>query len=332
MQKPILQVENLQVDFLVKKNTLTAVQDVSFSVDRHTTLGIVGESGCGKSVTATSIMRLLPKQTSRISKGHIYLDGEDLLTKSEEEMCDIRGVKASMIFQDPLTSLNPAYTIGRQLCEILLAHKIAGKKEAFEMSVEMLDKVGIGDARKKMTSFPHQISGGMRQRVMIAMAMLSNPLLLIADEPTTALDVTIQAQILELMEKLKEDFDTSIIMITHDMGVIADVADYVMVMYAGEAVEYGTCEEIFDHPQHPYTVGLLKSIPRVDKDTDILYTIEGMVPSIENMPKGCRFSNRCPHCRKRCTEEHPALAGGDGHRVRCWIAAGDCQEVKHDDK
>lgn len=322
MQKPILQVENLQVDFLVKKNTLTAVRDVSFNVMRHTTLGIVGESGCGKSVTATSIMGLLPKQNSRISKGSIYLDGEDLLTKSEEEMCAIRGVKASMIFQDPLTSLNPVYTIGKQLCEILLTHKIADKKEAFEMSVEMLNKVGIGDARKKMASFPHQISGGMRQRVMIAMAMLTNPLLLIADEPTTALDVTIQAQILELMEKLKEDFHTSILMITHDMGVIADVADYVMVMYAGEVVEYGTCEEMFDNPQHPYTLGLLRSIPRVDKDTDVLYTIEGMVPSIENMPQGCSFSNRCPNCTERCVAEHPGLTDYDGHKVRCWLMTG----------
>lgn len=331
MRKPILQVENLQVDFLVKKNRLTAVRDVSFSVDRHMTLGIVGESGCGKSVTATSIMRLLPKENSRISKGHIYLDGEDVLMKSEKEMCDIRGVKASMIFQDPLTSLNPVYTIGKQLCEILLAHKIADKKEAFDMSVDMLDKVGIADAHKKMESFPHQISGGMRQRVMIAMAMLTNPLLLIADEPTTALDVTIQAQILELMEKLKEDFHTSILMITHDMGVIADVADYVMVMYAGEVVEYGPCEELFDHPQHPYTVGLLRSIPRVDQDTDLLYTINGMVPSIETMPRGCSFSNRCPHCVKRCTDEHPRLLNHDGHKVRCWLIDGNIKEVDDDE-
>lgn len=333
LQKPILQVENLQVDFLVKKHAITAVSDVSFSVGRRMTLGIVGESGCGKSVTATSIMRLLPKQTSRISKGHIYLDGEDVLTKSEDEMRAIRGVKASMIFQDPLTCLNPVYTIGKQLCEVLLAHKLADKKTAFDRSVEMLTKVGIADAQKKMSTFPHQISGGMRQRVMIAMAMLTNPLLLIADEPTTALDVTIQAQILELMEKLKEDFDTSILMITHDMGVIADVADYVMVMYAGEVVEHGTCEELFDHPQHPYTVGLLKSIPRVDQDKEALYTIEGMVPSIDNMPTGCRFANRCPHCTKRCQEEHPELMDHNGHKVRCWLFEGGCQEeVKHDEE
>ena len=330
LQKPILQVENLQVDFLIKKHASTAVNDVSFQVNRRMTLGIVGESGCGKSVTATSIMRLLPKQTSRISKGHIYLDGEDLLAKSEQEMCAIRGMKESMIFQDPLTCLNPVYTVGKQLCEVLLAHKIADKKTAFDRSVEMLQKVGIADARKKMDTFPHQISGGMRQRVMIAMAMLTNPLLLIADEPTTALDVTIQAQILELMEQLKQDFDTSIIMITHDMGVIADVADHVMVMYAGEVVEHGTCEEVFDHPQHPYTIGLLKSIPRVDKDTETLYTIEGIVPSIDHMPRGCRFANRCTHCTPKCQDEHPDLMEYQGHKVRCWLFEGGKQEeVKH---
>lgn len=323
-ENPILQVKNLQVDFLVKKHTITAVKDVSFSVEKGTTLGIVGESGCGKSVTATSIMRLLPRQYSKVSQGQIYLDREDLLAKSEEEMYKIRGTKVSMIFQDPLTSLNPVYTIGAQLCEVLLTHKIADKKQAFEMSVEMLSKVGIGDARNKMKTYPHQISGGMRQRVMIAMAMLTNPQVLIADEPTTALDVTIQAQILELMAKLKEDFDTSILLITHDMGVIADVADYVCVMYAGEIVEYGTCEEIFDHPQHPYTKGLLKSIPRLDEDTKILYTIKGMVPSMQDMPRGCRFSNRCPYCTTRCNEQHPDLKDFDGHQVRCCLMDGNC--------
>lgn len=323
-EKPILEVENLQVDFLVKKHTMTAVKGVSFSVNRKTTLGIVGESGCGKSVTATSIMRLLPKQYSKISQGHIYLDGDDLLKKTEAEMCQIRGTKVSMIFQDPLTSLNPVYTIGAQLCEVLLTHKLADKKQAFEMSVEMLEKVGIGDARNKMKNFPHQISGGMRQRVMIAMAMLTNPKILIADEPTTALDVTIQAQILELMAKLKEDYDTSILMITHDMGVIADVADYVCVMYAGEIVEYGTCEKIFDHPMHPYTKGLLKSIPRLDQDTKELYTIKGMVPSMQNMPSGCRFSNRCPYCTKQCSAQHPDLKDIDGHQVRCWLMDENC--------
>ena len=322
-QKTVLEVENLQVDFLVKKSVITAVRDINFSVDRHTTLGIVGESGCGKSVTATSIMRLLPRQTSRISKGHIWLDGEDILAKSEKEMCQIRGQKASMIFQDPLTSLNPVYTVGKQLSEILLAHKIVDKKEAYELSTEMLAKVGIGDPANKMKAYPHQISGGMRQRVMIAMAMLTNPLLLIADEPTTALDVTIQAQILDLMCRLKEDYDTSILMITHDMGVIADMADYIMVMYAGEVVEHGTCEELFDNPKHPYTIGLLKSIPRVNKDVKSLYTIKGMVPSLEHLPAGCGFSNRCPYCTEYCTKVHPPLVDDNGHKTRCWMINND---------
>lgn len=322
-QKTVLEVENLQVDFLVKKSVITAVRDINFSVDRHTTLGIVGESGCGKSVTATSIMRLLPRQTSRISKGHIWLDGEDILDKSEKEMCQIRGQKASMIFQDPLTSLNPVYTVGKQLSEILLAHKIVDKKEAYELSTEMLAKVGIGDPANKMKAYPHQISGGMRQRVMIAMAMLTNPLLLIADEPTTALDVTIQAQILDLMCRLKEDYDTSILMITHDMGVIADMADYIMVMYAGEVVEHGTCEELFDNPKHPYTIGLLKSIPRVNKDVKSLYTIKGMVPSLEHLPAGCGFSNRCPYCTEHCTKVHPPLVDDNGHKTRCWMINND---------
>ena len=330
-QNTVLKVDNLQVDFLVKKSVITAVRDVSFSVNRRSTLGIVGESGCGKSVTATSIMRLLPKQTSQISKGNIWLDGEDLLVKSEKEMCQIRGKKAAMIFQDPLTSLNPVYTVGQQLSEILLAHKLADKKQAYEMSMEMLSKVGIGDASNKMKVYPHQISGGMRQRVMIAMAMLTNPLLLIADEPTTALDVTIQAQILELMGRLKENYDTSILMITHDMGVIADMADYIVVMYAGEIVEYGTCEELFDHPQHPYTIGLLKSIPRINKDVKTLYTIKGMVPSLEHLPEGCSFSNRCPYCTEHCTKEHPPLVNYDGHKIRCWMFDNDSQaEVEHD--
>ena len=327
--KRILEVNNLQVDFLVKKSVITAVRNVSFSVDKHSTLGIVGESGCGKSVTATSIMRLLPENTSRISKGQILLDGEDLILKSEKEMCQIRGNKVSMIFQDPLTSLNPVYTIGNQLIEILESHKIATKKTAYDMSVDMLTKVGIADAPNKMKTFPHQISGGMRQRVMIAMAMLANPLLLIADEPTTALDVTIQAQILELMCELKESYDTSIIMITHDMGVISDMADYIIVMYAGEIVEYGTCEEIFDNPIHPYTKGLLKSIPRIDEDIKRLYTIKGMVPSLENLPMGCSFSNRCPYANSKCNMEHPALKDFEGHKVRCWFSdTDDSEEIK----
>lgn len=315
---PILEVKNLQVDFLIKDKAVTAIRNVSFSVERKQTLGIVGESGCGKSVTANSIMRLLPEHTSRISKGEVLLEGEDLLKKTKNEMCQIRGTKLSMVFQDPLTCLNPVYSIGKQLSEVLLAHKLCNKKEAKERSLEMLKKVGIPDPEKKMSSFPHQISGGQRQRVMIAMSLLANPHILIADEPTTALDVTIQAQILDLMESLKKDFETSIIMITHDMGIVAGMADYVMVMYLGEVVEYGTCAEIFDHPTHPYTNGLLKSIPRADKDVNNLYTINGIVPSIEKMPKGCGFSNRCDYCTEKCLNEHPDLVDYYGHKVRCW--------------
>lgn len=319
MENSVLKVEDLKVDFLIKKHRLTAVRGVSFEVGRHTTLGLVGESGCGKSVTATAIMRLLPKNISEISGGHIYLDGEDLQKKTDREMCNIRGLKASMIFQDPLTCLNPVYTIGKQMCEVLLTHKLCSKEEAVKRSVEMLKKVGIADAEEKMKVYPHQISGGMRQRVMIAMALITTPLLLIADEPTTALDVTIQAQILELMKELQDSYDTSIIMITHDMGVIAGMADYIAVMYAGEIVEYGSCKDVFHNPLHPYTRGLLESIPRLDTDTEELRTIEGTVPSIEAFPEGCGFSTRCPNCEGRCINERPPVTDTDGHQVRCWL-------------
>ncbi|MGI6096857.1 MAG: ABC transporter ATP-binding protein [Dethiobacteria bacterium] len=318
MTTPLLEVKDLQVDFLIRKYRITAVHDISFSVEEKTTLGIVGESGCGKTVTATAIMRLLPKHTSVISNGSIKLYGDDLLKKTEKEMNSIRGNKISMIFQDPLTSLNPVYTIGHQLIEILRVHTNISRKEAFNKGADMLEKVGIPSPLKRMREFPHQLSGGMRQRVMIAMALLCEPALLIADEPTTALDVTIQAQILDIMTKLKEDLNTSILMITHDMGVIAGMADYVMVMYAGEIVEYGTAAAVFDTPLHPYTQGLLNSMPRVDQDVKRLYTIEGLVPSLENMPSGCRFANRCNRCMERCKLERPPLFKVNGSKVRCW--------------
>ena len=319
MSDVVLNVEHLQVQFKVsKKTTLTAVNDVTFQVKKGETLGIVGESGCGKSVTANTILRLLPKQTSIISGGRILMEGQDLVKISDKEMRALRGKKISMIFQEPMTSLNPVYRIGDQLVEMYQANSSISKKEAWKKSVEMLEKVGITSPEQRMYEYPHQLSGGMRQRVMIAMALSAQPQLLIADEPTTALDVTIQAQVLDLMKELQEKMNTAIMLITHDMGVVAETADYVMVMYAGEVVEYGDVRTIFTKPSHPYTQGLLASLPRVDKDMERLNTIEGTVPSLGNMPEGCRFSNRCPYCVERCMKEKPLLKDYDGHQIRCF--------------
>ena len=320
MAEPLLEVRNLKVEFRTRKQALTATHDVSFDVFPATTLGIVGESGCGKSVTATSILRLLPRETSRVCPGSVVrLHGKDLLEMSDREFRQIRGNKISMIFQDPMTALNPVYTIGDQLIEMLTAHRHMKRSEAFERGVEMLEKMGIPSPRQRMKEYPHQLSGGMRQRVMIAMALSCDPELLIADEPTTALDVTIQAQILELMGKLKEQFHTAIMLITHDMGVIAEMADEVMVMYAGEVVEYAPVTELFDHPRHPYTQGLLRSIPRLDQDAQELYTIEGTVPGLNEMPEGCRFAGRCPYATEHCRASAPPLReAAPGIKVRCW--------------
>ena len=320
MAEPLLEVRNLKVEFRTRKQALTAIHDVSFDVFPATTLGIVGESGCGKSVTATSLLRLLPRETSRVCPGSVVrLHGKDLLEMSDREFRQIRGNKISMIFQDPMTALNPVYTIGVQLIEMLTAHRHMKRSEAFERGVEMLEKMGIPSPRQRMKEYPHQLSGGMRQRVMIAMALSCDPELLIADEPTTALDVTIQAQILELMGKLKEQFHTAIMLITHDMGVIAEMADEVMVMYAGEVVEYAPVTELFDHPRHPYTQGLLRSIPRLDQDAQELYTIEGTVPGLNEMPEGCRFAGRCPYATEHCRASAPPLReAAPGIKVRCW--------------
>ena len=320
MAEPLLEVRNLKVEFRTRKQALTAIHDVSFDVFPATTLGIVGESGCGKSVTATSLLRLLPRETSRVCPGSVVrLHGKDLLEMSDREFRQIRGNKISMIFQDPMTALNPVYTIGDQLIEMLTAHRHMKRSEAFERGVEMLEKMGIPSPRQRMKEYPHQLSGGMRQRVMIAMALSCDPELLIADEPTTALDVTIQAQILELMGKLKEQFHTAIMLITHDMGVIAEMADEVMVMYAGEVVEYAPVTELFDHPRHPYTQGLLRSIPRLDQDAQELYTIEGTVPGLNEMPEGCRFAGRCPYATEHCRASAPPLReAAPGIMVRCW--------------
>ena len=321
MSDVILDVKNLQVQFRTgKKETLTAIQDVTFQVKAGEILGIVGESGCGKSVTANTILRLLPKQTSLISGGSICFQGRDLVTLSKKEMRKVRGSKISMIFQEPMTSLNPAYRIGVQLVEMYQAHSKISKKEAWQKATKMLEKVGIPAPDQRMYEYPHQLSGGMRQRVMIAMALSAKPELLIADEPTTALDVTIQAQVLDLMKELQREMGTSIILITHDMGVVAETSDYVMVMYAGEVVEYGSAPMIFKNPLHPYTQGLLNSLPRVDRDMQRLTSITGTVPSLSEMTAGCRFSNRCGQCGGQCTQQKPQLVEVEpGHQVRCLL-------------
>ena len=317
----LLSVENLQVQFQTKKGINTAVDGVSFSVEKGRILGIVGESGCGKSVTSMSILQLLGSN-ARISGGSIKLDGKELIGLPEKEMCRIRGNDIAMIFQDPMTALNPTLTIGTQLMEPIMLHQNCGKKEAWTRAVDVLKRVGIAAPEKRMKEYPHQLSGGMRQRVMIAMAVSCEPRLLIADEPTTALDVTIQAQILELMCELREKMGTAIMLITHDMGVVAETADDVLVLYAGKAVEYGSIEDIFERPKHPYTQGLLSAIPRITKERKPLSTIEGMVPNPVERIKGCRFWPRCPKACDRCRkEEPPVFSVGEDRQVRCWLYA-----------
>ena len=302
----LLTVQDLQVQFQTKKGVNTAVDGIGFSVEKGEILGIVGESGCGKSVTSLSILRLLGTN-SMISQGSIKLEGRELLSLSEDEMCKIRGNEIAMIFQDPMTALNPTMSIGEQLMEPLMIHQGYKKKDAWKEAVEVLKKVGIAAPEKRMKEYPHQLSGGMRQRVMIAMAVSCAPRLLIADEPTTALDVTIQAQILELMLELRQKMNTAIILITHDMGVVAETADNILVLYAGKVVEYGSVKEIFNNPRHPYTRGLLNSIPPLEEDVDELNTIEGTVPGPGQMPAGCRFSPRCPLASERCSSCQPGL-------------------------
>lgn len=290
---------------------------IGFSVEKGEILGIVGESGCGKSVTSLSILRLLGTN-SMISQGSIKLEGRELLSLSEDEMCKIRGNEIAMIFQDPMTALNPTMSIGEQLMEPLMIHQGYKKKDAWKEAVEVLKKVGIAAPEKRMKEYPHQLSGGMRQRVMIAMAVSCAPRLLIADEPTTALDVTIQAQILELMLELRQKMNTAIILITHDMGVVAETADNILVLYAGKVVEYGSVKEIFNNPRHPYTRGLLNSIPPLEEDVDELNTIEGTVPGPGQMPAGCRFSPRCPLASERCSSCQPGLYKAGNSMVSCF--------------
>lgn len=318
MSENIIEIKNLKTEFYTKNGVVTAVDGVDFKIKKGEILGVVGESGCGKSVTSMSILRLISPNSGKISEGEIIFKGQDILKKSEKEMRDIRGNEIAMIFQDSLTALNPFLTIGSQLIEAITTHKKVTKKEASKKSIEMLKKVGIPSPELRMKEYPHQLSGGMRQRVIIAMALSCDASLLIADEPTTALDVTIQAQILELIKELKETLGTSIMLITHDMGVVAEMADNIMVMYAGKVMEYSDAKSIFKTPMHPYSQGLLASIPRLDNNTERLYTIKGTVPNPLDMPKGCRFCTRCNDAMSVCSEKEPPLLNVGNNLVRCW--------------
>ena len=314
----LLEVKDLKTYFYTDAGVAKAVDGVTFSVDQGKVLGIVGESGCGKSVTSLSIMRLVDPSTGKYEGGNILFHGEDILKLSEKEMRKLRGNKISMIFQEPMTSLNPVFTIGYQIEESLILHKGMDKKAARERAVELLELVGIPEAGKRVDEYPHQLSGGMRQRVMIALALAGDPELLIADEPTTALDVTIQAQILDLLIELKKKLQMSIIIITHDLGVIAEMADEVAVMYAGEIVEKAKTRELFDDPKHPYTVGLMNSIPDINETVKRLKTLDGSVPSLYDMPKGCHFAPRCQYACPECENSRIGLTDLEGGRqVRC---------------
>jgi oligopeptide/dipeptide ABC transporter ATP-binding protein len=341
MAEQLLDVKDLQVRFATEDGIVRAVDGVSFTLDRGEVLGIVGESGSGKSVTAMTILGLTRGTNTRY-EGEILYKGQNLLTQSESSLRAVRGAEIAMIFQDPMTSLNPVYKVGAQIVEAILAHEDVPARTAKGRAVELLRQVGIPNPQQRVDDYPHQFSGGMRQRAMIAMALSCNPDVLIADEPTTALDVTIQAQILELIDKLKDDFDSAVIMITHDLGVVAEVADEILVMYAGRVVEHGEKREVFYDPQHPYTWGLLGSIPRLDRPKPKrLHSIQGSPPSLINPPAGCKFRPRCPHAFEKCQEE-PALenrVATKGHLDRCWLTieekkqlrvttiAGEAQEV-----
>lgn len=315
----LLNVQDLHTSFFTEEGEVKAVNGVSFSVESGKTLGIVGESGCGKSITSLSIMRLLT-EPGRITGGEILFRGEDLLKKPESKMRGMRGNDISMVFQEPMTSLNPVYSIGDQIAEAILVHQKMDRRAAMDKAVEMLKLVGIPSPERQIKQYPFELSGGMRQRVMIAIALSCSPSLLIADEPTTALDVTIQAQILELMKKLQQDFGTTILLITHDLGVVAEMCDHVAVMYAGKIVEYADVETLFENPRHPYTRGLLESLPVHDEDREELRAIPGTVPNPLSIPPGCPFAPRCPHVRPLCERELPVLEDMDEHNsVRCWM-------------
>jgi len=318
----LLTIRNLHTYFFTDEGVAKAVDGVDLELKEGGTLGVVGESGCGKSVTALSVMRLIPDPPGKITQGEILFGGTNLLDLSEAAMRKIRGRSISMIFQEPMTSLNPVFQIGDQISEVLRLHEGMSRKGAWDRSVEMLKMVGIPSPERRVQEYPHQLSGGMRQRAMIAMALACSPKLMIADEPTTALDVTIQAQILELINRLQKDKGMSVILITHNLGVIAETAQKVAVMYAGRIVEYTEVKPIFGNPMHPYTQGLLKSIPRLDEDharKARLEAIPGLVPSLLELPPGCKFSNRCKYVFEKCVEEPQLIEAEPGHMVRCWL-------------
>ncbi|MEY8352084.1 ABC transporter ATP-binding protein [Lachnospiraceae bacterium 54-53] len=322
-QKNILEIKNLHTYFHTGTGIVKSVDGVDIRLKKGTTLGVVGESGSGKSVTALSVMGLLTGTRGRIQEGSIYLEGEDIVRVSEERRRKLRGGKISMIFQEPMTSLNPIMTIGKQIVEGILEHEPISHKEAREKALEMMIKTGVPRAEHMMKEYPFQLSGGQRQRVMIAMAMVCSPRILIADEPTTALDVTIQAQILDLMNTLKKETDSSILFITHDLGVVAEICDDVVVMYCGKIVESGDVRSIFFQPSHPYTKGLLASIPRLGSHAEELDSIPGNVPDPKDLPKGCRFAPRCARAMEKCRKEEPDFFDlGNGHLSRCWLQGG----------
>ncbi|MHC4935128.1 MAG: ABC transporter ATP-binding protein [Planctomycetota bacterium] len=315
----LLEIQDLRTHFHTDDGVAKAVDGVNYAIRPGETLGVVGESGCGKSVTAMSVMRLIPMPPGEIVSGRILFQGRDLLEASEAEMRQIRGNEISVIFQEPMTSLNPVFKVGHQIGEALILHQGLSKQEARQRTIDLLGKVGIPDPAKRVDEYPHQMSGGMKQRVMIAMALACGPALLIADEPTTALDVTIQAQILDLLKELQKTEGMAILMITHDLGVIAECADHVAVMYAGKVVEYAPVVELFENPKHPYTVGLFRSLPRVGEEKEALEVIRGNVPNPLEFPTGCKFWPRCPHANDRCRQEEPALEERSSeHTVACW--------------
>jgi peptide/nickel transport system ATP-binding protein/oligopeptide transport system ATP-binding protein len=318
--KEILVLDDLCMNFHTDRGVLPAVSHVSIKLNKGQVLGFVGESGCGKSMTALSIMRLLPEPPASIDGGRIMFDGRDLADCSEKEMRQIRGKDIAMIFQEPMTSLNPVVTVGKQIMEAIRVHEQVSKAEAEKRAIEMIEKVGIPMPEKVFRSCPHQLSGGMRQRIMIAMALVCEPSLLICDEPTTALDVTIQAQILQLILDLKREMDTSVLLITHDMGVISEVAEMVVVMYAGQVVEYADTKTLFSDPLHPYTAGLMAAIPKLEEDVETLNVIPGSVPMLYNLPEGCLFAPRCPYAKAVCKKKRPEIytVGNGEHQVRCF--------------